>query len=255
MNPTFTQNGFDGSSLSDVYGSFTNSKFGGYVVSGTIYTSELCFGTYNCKFIKLYGVDSIKNDNWLYDINGAYGIIGVGPRSHIWEGFADPDTRLATYSIELGQVSFYGSNYPSNITFGSANDEHVQGQTNLTISADASNFSYPVSNFSFGKIYRDSDNVTTSEYFYEIVQSGYPVTFATNFKGIGLPSDLYVQFVTLFEYVTGGVVECNDSLDGYCVLPGNCEDYSAYTDFVFKLNFTDSNEDNFMWIPLSIFAD
>jgi len=53
MNPTFTYLGFDGTALgaNNLYGTFSNSKFGGYVVSGTIYISKLCFGTYNCKFV------------------------------------------------------------------------------------------------------------------------------------------------------------------------------------------------------------
>ena len=93
-------------------------------MSGSAYTSKLCFGEFNCKFVKLYGVTQIHEDNWLYDINGAYGILGAGPRSHIWEGFVNPETKKAVYSIELDNVSFFADSF-SNITFGAANDEHV----------------------------------------------------------------------------------------------------------------------------------
>lgn len=77
----------------------------------------------------------------------------MGPRSHIWEGFVDPDTLKATYSIELAQVNFFGNNWQSNITFGSANDDDYVGNPSLTISANILNYSYPVGNFSFGKVY------------------------------------------------------------------------------------------------------
>jgi len=50
---------------------------------------------------------------------------------------------------------------------------------------------------------------------------GYPVTFATNFKGLGLPANLYAQFETLFEYVTADEVECDNTLDGICVCQAN----------------------------------
>lgn len=84
---------------------------------------------------------------------------------------------------------------------------------------------------------------------------GYPVTFATNFKGLGLPGNLYAQFETLFEYVTADEVECDNTLDGICVLPGKCATYTAYEDFTFKLNFTGSNDDNYMRIPMASFAE
>lgn len=109
-DPTLMSMGFDGSSLPENardLGTFSQARFGGYIVSGTQYTSELCFGTYNCKFVNLYAVNQVSADNWLFDTDGAYGILGMGPHSYIWEGFVDPETKLAVYSIELGRVSFY----------------------------------------------------------------------------------------------------------------------------------------------------
>lgn len=126
-------------------------------------------------------------------------------------------------------------------------------QVNLTVTGDKYNYSYPVSNFSFGIVYQ-TDGVDSSEFFYEM-NHGYPVTFATNFKGLGLPGNLYAQFETLFEYVTADEVECDNTLDGICVLPGKCATYTAYEDFTFKLNFTGSNDDNYMRIPMASFAE
>lgn len=56
-NPTLMKMGFDGSPLPTTTGTFTDAQFGGYVVSGTKYTSEICFDGFNCKFIDVYGVD------------------------------------------------------------------------------------------------------------------------------------------------------------------------------------------------------
>ena len=107
--PTLMERGFDGSYLPQQVGTFSYSKTGGFIVSGTSYTSELCFGDINCKFVTVYGVDQVSADNWLYDTNGAYGIIGAGPRSHIWEGFVDNETKKASYSIELARVHIFSS--------------------------------------------------------------------------------------------------------------------------------------------------
>jgi hypothetical protein len=76
-------------------------------VSGNIYTSKLCFGTYNCKFVTLYDVNQVTADTWMYKRDAAYGTIGMGPTSYIWEGFVDPETKIATYSIELARISLY----------------------------------------------------------------------------------------------------------------------------------------------------
>lgn len=126
-------------------------------------------------------------------------------------------------------------------------------QVKLTVTGDQYNYSYPVSNFSFGIVYQ-TDGVDSSEFFYEMKQ-GYPVTFASNFKGLGLPGNLYAQFETLFEYVTADEVECDNTLDGICMLPGACANYTAYEDFTFKVNFTGANDDNYMRIPMASFAE
>lgn len=70
------------------------------------------------------------------------------------------------------------------------------------------------------------------------MEKGYPVTFTTNFKGLGLPADLYSAFVTLFEYITEDEADCDNTIGGYCKLPGACESYTAYNDFAFRFNFS-----------------
>jgi len=59
--------GFDGAPLPQQLGTFSAANFGGYVVSGTKYSSELCFGGVNCKLVEVYGVDQVSQNNWLYN--------------------------------------------------------------------------------------------------------------------------------------------------------------------------------------------
>lgn len=103
-NPTFTNNGFSNATLLSSLGSFTKAGFGGYEVSGTKYTSELCFNS-RCTYITVYSGELITADGWQYNGAGQYGILGMGPGSQIWTGFADPDTHMATYSISLGRIN------------------------------------------------------------------------------------------------------------------------------------------------------
>lgn len=79
--------------------------------------------------------------------------------------------------------------------------------------------------------------------------------FSTNFKGLGLPADLYAEFVSLFEYITSGNVTCENTLDGMCQLPGPCTDFSAYNEYYFMVNFTGANDGNYLRIPLATFAE
>jgi hypothetical protein len=144
--------------------------FGGYVVSGTKYAVEICFSTYNCKFIEVYSGETVSQDNWLYNTDGTYGIIGMGPGSYIWSGFIDPSTLLATYSISLARSTSVsgalGASFAtSNITFGSAAADEYADSDYLIITG-LSNYSYALNNLSIGIVYpaADADSAET-EYF------------------------------------------------------------------------------------------
>lgn len=119
-----TVNGFDGTYLPIQTGTFSQSQFSGYVVSGNTYTSEICFGV-NCKAINVYGVNQISQNNLNFNEQATYGIIGMGPNSYIWEAFVDPETLISTYSIALARPNIFGmegaDQVQSNITFGGAN--------------------------------------------------------------------------------------------------------------------------------------
>lgn len=117
------------------------------------------------------------------------------------------------------------------------------------------NFSYALDNFAFGIVYTDDSGADSSDYFYQL-GNNYPVQFTVNFRGLGLPANLYSQFVTLFEFITSGDVECDNTVDGICTLPAPCMNYTALTDYYFLLNFT-SNVDNgnYMRVPLAAFSE
>jgi len=70
----------------------------------------------------------VSADNWLFNTYGAFGIIGLGPHSYIWEGFTDAKTKKASYSIEFTKYSYYGNfKQQSNITFGATEDPYFAG--------------------------------------------------------------------------------------------------------------------------------
>lgn len=157
----------------------------------------------------------------------------MGPTSFIWTGFIDPDTKLALYSIELARIQLYSeerdelyaNNIQSNITFGSANDANYANADYMSMPA-LFNYTYAMNNFSFGRVYT-TDGQDESQYFYEL-ENWYPALFSVNFKGIGLPANLYSDFVSLFEYITLDDVQCDNTLNGICRLPAPCQNYTAY---------------------------
>lgn len=259
LNPTLMSVGFDGpgNNLAKT-GTFSDSTFGGFVVSGDTYTSQLCFGDINCKYINVHSATQVSQDNWLFNNDATYGIIGMGPGSFIWEGFVDPDTKLAFYSIELARVSFYGEDeiqgatVKSNITFGEKNDAPYQGNPQIYMSAQ-SDYTFGLLNFAYGIVYTEN-GASSSEFFYDLGTT-YPVTFNTNFKGLGLPSSIYANFVTLITYVTENAVSCSNTVDGICTLPGPCSNYTELSDYYFRFNFTTEYSGNYMRVPLSTFAE
>jgi len=112
-NPTFLSPAFNQTDNSEgiirLDGTFTNAQFGGYVVSGHKYTAELCLATPDsvCKIVQIYSGESVSADNWAFNSNGAYGIIGAGPNSALWNGFVDASSLTATYSIELSRIQAF----------------------------------------------------------------------------------------------------------------------------------------------------
>jgi hypothetical protein len=207
--------------------------------------------------MNVYSGDSVTANDWNWDQDGAYGIIGMAPSSGLWESFISPSTLTAVYSIELARFTnpfsgvLKGSSSVSNITLGSANDAYYAGEASMTISA-LDNYTYGLNSFGFGKVYMTDGPLPTAQsaYFTEFT-AGYPVEFAVNFQGMGLPSALYAEFVSNLTIVESGV-SCSAS-DGVCNFPSVCSGHdSLLTEFQFKLAFTGSKD--FLRVPLATFA-
>jgi hypothetical protein len=54
--------------------------------------------------MRIYATTVVSQNAWLYDQQGAYGILGYGPSSAYWNQFIDAEGQ-ATYSIELATNS------------------------------------------------------------------------------------------------------------------------------------------------------
>ena len=48
-------------------------------------------------------MSKISGDNWLYNIDAGFGVIGMGPTSDLWKGFIGEDY-TSVYSIALGRT-------------------------------------------------------------------------------------------------------------------------------------------------------
>ena len=258
LNPTLLSSNFDpannSSGLLIQTGIFENAKFSGYVVSGTKYTTEMCFADQACKLLQVYSGELVTANNWRFNQNGAYGIIGLSPDSKLWSGFVNKDTNIATYSLSLARVKPLTSNalqQASNITIGSANDANYQGQTPMMVQALA-NYSYALTAMDFGIVYQDGNGNPTSQYFQSIGTPMYPVTFTTSFMGLGLPGDVYAQVTNLLAIISNNLAVCEDSLDGICVMPDVCSSYTGFETYAFKFQFAGSNI--FLRVPLATFA-
>jgi len=113
--PTYLVVSYDNVTDSGV--TFTGKQFGGYLVTGKVYLDTICYDTTFCKVIEVFAGENVTIDAWLYDQEGAYGILGYGPNSPFWNQYIDPVTATATYLIALADPD---SILVSNITLGSA---------------------------------------------------------------------------------------------------------------------------------------
>lgn len=81
---------------------YYNETIGGFVNSGYEYVSRLCLpalGINHCKLIDMYAASTIYIDDYMYNQQAGNGVLGMGPNSQFWNGYIDPDTFAATYSI------------------------------------------------------------------------------------------------------------------------------------------------------------
>jgi len=193
-SPTYLQSVY--TSKTTAIGTFSNMEFGGYMCSGSIYLDEICVSS-SCKIMKIYVANLVSQNAWLYDQDGAYGILGYGPNSAFWNQYINTQG-VATYSIELANIMSNPTQQNqavmldiSNITFGSSGNQaaNYADQPSLTISTAASDVTYNLTEFGFGIVYT-VDGVDSSSYFQNLT-TDHGVVFNTNFQGLGLPIEMY----------------------------------------------------------------
>ena len=100
-------------------------------------------------------------------------------------------------------------------------------------------------------------------YYYDLMnsnpdwfnQSTNLTSLQMNFRGLGLPTQLYLEFTNLFSIITAGEGSCVDGPGGYCALPQNCEAYNdrGLWDYDFKIKFA-TGGDQYLRIPLTTIA-
>lgn len=251
-SPTYLQSVYTNST--EAVGTFTDKEFGGYLCSGSIYLDEICVGN-SCKVMKIYAATLVSQNAWLYDQDGAYGILGYGPNSAFWNQYIDT-TGVATYSIELATVKPLQQNQAdlaiSNITFGSSGNQAIYlNQPSLVISTDAGqDVLYAITELGFGTVYQ-TNGADSSSYFANLTSSS-NVLFNTNFQGLGLPSELYTQYTTLLTNLTDSAT-CEPVADGVCVLSSACSSNQDLLNFSFQIMFQ-SNSSYYIRVPLATFA-
>jgi hypothetical protein len=58
----------------------------------------------DCRALTVHAVSKISADNWLYNMDAGYGVIGMGPTSQLWSGFVS-EYGTAVYSIALARTT------------------------------------------------------------------------------------------------------------------------------------------------------
>ncbi len=144
----------------------------------------------------IYAAEIVTQNAWLYNQNGAFGILGYGPNSAFWNQYINTEG-VATFSIDLAvaapnslqanQVVYSGSG----VTFGSAGNQvdYINNPSLVISTSGSQSVSYNLAKLGFGAVYQ-TGGVDTSSYFANLTNPN-PVQFNTAFKGLGLPTSLY----------------------------------------------------------------
>lgn len=89
----------------------------------------------------------------------------------MWEAYIDPDTNIATYSVQLAPSE---ANSVSNVTLGNRGD--LTGYANQSYVSALGFNDYNLTELTFGQVYY-TDNAATSQ-FYESVLSAPQLSFS-----------------------------------------------------------------------------
>jgi len=202
----------------------------------------VCLGA-NCIYTDVVGVTVVESDQYLYDQNGAYGILGLGPNSPLWRAFIDTETKQASYSVSLAAPTVNGA---SNVTLGASLPSDYEGKTSLTSVGDE-NSVYLLDLFAFGTVYQ-TDGVDTSDYFVNYTSEASTVQFNTNQQSLLLTDSQLYWFTTYLQNLTS-YTNVNRGL----LLDCSCQN-ETLTNMMFKLSFS-NNLTGYMRVPLTTFAE
>jgi len=198
-------------------GSYTNATIGGYVTNGQNYYTTVCTESSSaCQVMLVYVADQILDNLWNNNVQGAWGILGYGPRSQFWQSFINPaglaysSTVLLPAPFALG-ASFYDSNQ---ITFGSLGSYNTYTTQPLKLTANILGAEpvYDIKTFGFGVTYTDN-----TAYYANFTDASVSAQFTPNFEGMGLPTKLYKQYETLVLNATSQsstAAVCSNGTDG-----------------------------------------
>jgi len=75
-------------------------EVGGYKFAGSFYPDLICDSkNISCRYLPLFAVQNISEDNWLYNQSAQYGQLGLGPKSPIMQQYIDPIQLVSNFSI------------------------------------------------------------------------------------------------------------------------------------------------------------
>jgi hypothetical protein len=174
--------------------SYTNVSIGGYVTNGQIYYTDVCTeGISACQLMQVYVADTITANNWNFNVQGASGILGYGPRSPFWTAYTNTQGIAYSSAVLVPPTQGLGASYYSNseVTFGSLGSYSTYTTSPLVINANVLQAQpvYDIDRFAFGITYSDG-----KAYYSNFTAKNVAAQFTTSFEGMGLPSSLYKQY-------------------------------------------------------------
>jgi len=224
-----------------------------YEVSGDMYYGDICFGD-RCTTVDLFVGNTIDSDALMFDVDGAYGIIGMGPYSPLWSQFLEPETTQVNYSIKIGayvlledepfassdQITDY---YKTEIEFAQPVPDYYDDYSYVWVQGDMADQKFQYTSLGFGKItYGENPQAVNyygdaeSEYFENIgpdnsgsdsdddIETYFMLN--TNVQGAVFDEDTWEDFEELFMDACSMLsltCSCTDDAGGYCLIDETCE--------------------------------
>lgn len=119
---------------------------------------------------------------------------------------------------------------------------------------------FTLDEFGFGK----TDQTAKTEFYEDLMNFDYDLTkfgilqnsssLALNFRGLGLPEKSFNRFANLLSVVSKGESTCLAFQSGYCALSRPCASYPDLWEYDFKVRWHNSNDTNYLRVPLATFA-